>query len=248
MSATTMIGMLNTQLGHSPKGLSTDVLTERNTLILKLIKVLETHDADELLILRDESRSQQGKLEALKKLGTEQTAPSLKFMKSVIDALQTKDQNYRKRFFTVDSGITNIVEKMGVMSYLWNRFDVLDGPQCSTRFLRAAEVDEVVVLSALLTNPGGVLVDADVQRRALTDRAQRLYPQQYENFTQNQIVLELLTMIRDWFGRWLNQEIGVPVEVVRTNLGDNAATRLDVQTRSGLPQPNTPPELAAALQ
>ena len=247
MSATTIINMLNVQLGHSPRSLSTDVLTERNAIILKLIKVLETHDVDELIILKDESRSPAGKLAALKKLGTDETAPSLKFMRNIIDGLETKDANYRKRFFTVDAGITNIVERMAIMSYLWVKLDVLNSAGCSTRFLRAAEQDEVVVLSAMLTNPGGVLVAEDVRVRALNERAQRLYPEPYANFEQNQVVLELLVMIRDWVARWLNQEIGVPVEAIRTNLGDDAATRLDVQTRSGLPQPNTPPELAAAL-
>lgn len=247
MSATTILGMLNTQLGHSPKGLSTAVLNERNAAILKVVKTLEEHDADELLILRDESRSPAGKAEALKKLGTEKTAPSLRWLRRIVEALELKNENYRAKFFTVDSGITNVVEKMAIMSYLWNRFDVLDGPQCGTRFLLAAERDEVLVLAALLTNPFGVAVPDDVRLRGLSERAERLYPQPYNNFQENQIVLELLTMIRDWLARWLALELRVEIPVLRENLGDAVGDFLDAQLRTGLPQPNTPPELAAAL-
>ena len=248
MATSTILTMLNAQLGFSPKGLSTEILIERNNILLKIIRVLEGHDADELLILRDESRSQQGKLEALKKLATETTAPALKFMKNIIDGLQVKDQNYRTKFFTVDSGIVNITERMSTMVYLWTKFDPMDQSARVTQFAQAAEQDQVKVLASMLENPLGPMVADDVKERALTERAKRLFPMPYANFEQNEDVLELLVMTRDWVARWLNQEIGVAIEIIRTNLGDDAATRLDVQTRSGRPQPDTAPELAAALQ
>ena len=248
MSATTIINMLNGQLGVSPKGLSTEILVERNAILTKLIKVLEAHDAAELKILKDESRSPAGKAKALKKLGTEQTAPSLRFTKHVIDALQTKDQNYRKRFFSVDSGIVNITEKMAIFGYLWTTLGPLDQSARVTQFAQAAEQDQVKVLASMLENPLGAMIGADVRERALSERARRLYPMPYANFEQNEIVLELLTMVRDWLARWLFGELRVEISTLRENLGDAVGDFLDAQTRTGLPQPNTAPELAAALQ
>ena len=243
MSTSTMHSALHTALGHSEKGTTTDGLNERNALILKIMGVLETYDSSELIILKDESRSQQGKLEALKKLATDETSPSLKWLRRVIEALQTKDENFRTRFFTIDSGITNIVERMAILAYLWNRLDVLDSNGRNVRFLRAAEKDEIVVLSAMLTNPWGVMVGEDLKQRALTERARRLFPQPFASFEQNQILLEFLTMIRDWLGRWLGLELRVEIPVLRENLGNEVADFLTVQTRTGLPQPDTQPQL-----
>ena len=249
MSATTILNMLNAQLGFSPKTLSTDVLNERNSILIKLTKVLEGHDASELLILRDESRTQSGKAAALKTPGTDETSPALKFMKNIIDGLETKDANYRKRFFSVDSGIVNITERMAVFGYLWNKFDTLDQSARVTQFAQAAEQDQVRVLASMLEHPlVDTMVSDDVRQRTLTARARRLYPQPYDNFEQNQVVLELLVMIRDWLGRWLGIELRVEISILRTNLGDAVGDFLDAQTRTGLPQPNTAPELAGALQ
>ena len=246
MGSTTIIGMLNTQLGHSPKGISTDVLNERNTLILKLVKVLEAHDAAELKILRDESRSPAGKATALAKLGTDETTPALRWLGRVIEDRQAKDEGYRTRFFTIDSGITDVAERMAILVYLWTRLDVLDSNGCSVRFLLAAEENEVVILAAMLQNPGGVMVAEDVRLRALTERAKRLFPQQYDNFEQSQVVLELLVMIRDWLARWLALEVRVEIPVIRTNLGHEIADTLTTQTITGIPQPDTQPQLAGA--
>ena len=244
MGTTTIIGMLNAELGHSPEGVTTDALNTKNDLVLKLMKALEAHASAELKILKDESRSQSGKLAALAKLGTE-TAPSLKWMKNVIQDLEATDKGYRKRFFSIDPGITDVAERMPILSYLWNRLDGLDRNALNIRFLLAAEQDQAAIMSAMLTNPEGSMVDGDVKERALATRAQRLFPQQYDNFEQNQILLEFLVMTRDWIGRWLNQEVGVEIPVIRTNLGDAIADALQQQT-TGLTHPDTQPQLAGA--
>ena len=238
MSASTIIGMLSTQLGHSPKGLSTDVLNERNALILKLVKVLETHDSAELKILKDESRTQLGKLEALKRLGTTETAPALPWFRRVIEDRQAKDEGYRTRFFAITSGIDNAVERLLTFTYLWAQFDALDESRRMTKFIEASEQDQVLILAAMLENPLGEMIPQDVKTAALTARAQRLTPQQVENYEQNQILLEFLVMIRDWIGRWLAVEVGVPIQAIRDALGDEIADVLTTQV-TGIPQRDT---------
>ena len=240
MSASTIIGMLSTQLGHSPKGTTTDALNERNSHILKLMKVLETHDAAEQKILKDESRSQSGKLDALKRIGADETTPSLRWLRRVIEDRKAKDEGYRTRFFTITSGIDNAVERLLTFTYLWTQFDALDHSRRVTKFIEASEQDQVVILAAMLENPLGPLVNEDVKTAALTERAKRLFPQQVENYEQNQILLEFLVMTRDWIGRWLAVEVGVPIQTIRTNLGDEMADALTTQT-TGLPQPDTQP-------
>ena len=75
------------------------------------------------------------------------------------------------------------------------------------------------------------MINEDVKQRALAERAKRLFPNDYTNFEQTRLLLEFLITFRDWIARWLNQEVGVNLSVIRVNLGDEIADAL-----SGLPQ------------
>ena len=231
MGTSTIIAGLQMESEHVVNGATDTTIIEKRTFGRKLLMALDDHTAAENGINSNESLSQQGKLEALKKLGTETTAPALKWMKNVIKEKQEKDQRYRTQFFTITSGIDNAVERMLKYSYLWSKLDLLDQTARVTQFLQAAEQDQVVILSAMLENPFGPMVDKEVKERALTERAKRLTPNDYQNFEQNQILLEFLTMSRDWIARTLALEVGVEIPVIRTNFGDEIADAL-----TGLPQ------------
>ena len=211
---------------HVVNGSTDDTIIEKRTFGRKLLMALDDHTAAENGINSNESLSQQGKLEALKKLGTETTAPALKWMKNVIKEKQEKHQRYESQFNQIDSGIKDLAERMPKFVYLWGKLDMLDPNERIKQFLQSAEQDQIVILSAMLENPFGPMVDKEVKERGLVERAKRLFPRDYENYEQNQILLEFLTMARDWIARTLALEVGVDISVIRTNFGDEIADAL----------------------
>ena len=217
---------LNGELVHTLKGLSNDALKTKNEYIVKLLTTLDAHQSVEDGINSNESLSQQGKLEALKKLGTNETAPSLKWTTNILKEMRGKELRYRTQFFTITWGIENAVERMLTYTYLWGKFDPMDQSARVTQFLQSAERDDIRVMAAMLENPFGPMVDKEVKERALTERAKRLTPNDYQNFEQNQILLEFLVVFRDWIARWLNQEVGVDTAVIRATFGDEIADAL----------------------
>ena len=231
MGNSQIIAALNGELVHTLKGLSNEALKTKNEYIVKLLTTLDAHQSVENNINANESLSQAGKLDALKKLGTNETAPALKWTKIVVKEMQEKDQRYRTQFYTITSGIDNAVERMLFFTYLWGKLDMLDPNERIKQFLQASEQDDIKVMAAMLENPFGAMIDEEVKERALTERAKRLTPNDYQNFEQNQILLEFLVAFRDWIARWLNQEVGVDLSVIRTNFGDEIADAL-----TGIPQ------------
>ena len=227
MGATTIIAALQMASEHVVNGSTDATIIEKRTLGHKAITVLESHQSVENNINSNESLSQQGKLEALKKLGTNETAPALKWMKNVIKEKQEKHQRYESQFNQIDSGIKDLAERMPKFVYLWGKLDMLDPNERIKQFLQSAEQDQVVVLAAMLENPFGPMVDKEVKERGLVERAKRLFPRDYENYEQNQILLEFLTMARDWIARWLALEVGVPLSVIRSSFGDGIADALN---------------------
>jgi len=228
MGTSTIIAAFEMELAHTVSGMTTDTLNEKSGHIRKLLTILEAHQSVAKNIDANLSLSQQGRMDALRKLATSETAPALKWLRPEIAKLQEKDQHYHDQFFTVDSGIKDLAERMPIFVYLWDKFDVLDQSARVTQFLESAERDEVRVMAAMLENPLGAMVDENVKIAALTERAKRLTPQDVENFEQTQLLLEFLTMARDWIARWLNQEVGVGIAVLRTNLGDEVADALEL--------------------
>jgi hypothetical protein len=222
------------ELAHVVKGTHTATFNEKNEFTRKLLATLEAHQSAEQTILTNESLTQQGKAEALQKVGTTETAPALKWIRKVIKEKQEADQRDRTRFFTVDSGLKDPAERLPTFVYLWDKFDTFDQSTRVTQFLQAAEQDQVVVMAALLDNPLGPMIPQEVKIAGLTERAKRLSPQAVESFEQNQLLLEYLTMVRDWVGRWLALEVRVEIPVIRTHLGDEIADVLTTQV-TGLP-------------
>ena len=211
-----------------------ETLKEKNKYNLSTQAPLERHAAEEAKLAGDEGRTHQGKAEGIKTFATNQTVPALKWMRTEIERLQAKDQRYRTQFFSIDSGMTETVERMLTFTYLWNTFDALDPSARITRFCQAADSNDMKVMAAMLDHPLGPMVEDEVKERALTERAKRVTPRDYDNFEQNQILLEFLVTIREWVARWLFNEIHVEISVLRTNLGDEIAKMFEHQT-TGIP-------------
>ena len=233
-TAGTKIQAFASELVRAQKRTTTETLNRKNELLQKLLAVLESHESAENKINANESLTQQGKQAALAKLGTTETAPALKWLGRVVLDLEKTDQNYRQRFFTINSGIEDVAVRMPTYVYLWGKFDVLDQSARITRFSLAAEHDEIKVLGAMLEHPEGPQVTVDVKERALIERAKRLTPQQVEAFEQNGILLEYFVMVRAWIGRWLFGEVGAEIPVLRDALGDAVGDMLSQQT-TGIP-------------
>jgi hypothetical protein len=228
MGTSVIINGLNGELGRVSSAINTSTINEKSGHIRKLLTTLEAHQSIEHGINANESLSQEGKAQALAKLGTNETAPGFKWLKTVVTRLQDIDGRYRDQFFTVDSGIKEAAERLPIFVYLWSKLDALDPSERITQFCQASEQDQVKVLAAMLENPLGPMINEEVKERALTERAKRLTPRDYENYQQNQLVLEFLLMARDWIARWLALEVRVDLSVIRTNLGDEIADALSV--------------------
>ncbi|MHC9064015.1 hypothetical protein ACYX34_15170 [Nitrospira sp. CMX1] len=244
MGTDTISNALNQELGRVVKSTRTDTLNLKNKWTAKLLEVLEQHAVEEKKVLLNESLSQQGKQQALATFATNETAPQLKWVRNLVKDREQADQGYRTQFYTIDSGIKDAAVRMPTFTYLWSKLDTLDLTGRITRFTQAAEKNEVVVMTGMLENPLGQMVNEDVKERALTERAKRLFPQHYENFEQNAYLLEFLRTYRNWIGRWLADEVGVEVKVIRENLGDEIADVLTVQ-RTGV-RPETDTQLVGA--
>lgn len=233
-SVSTINNGLTMELARPVKSAHTDTLNAKNEYIRNTLAPLEREASEEAKLAANESLSHQGKAEALKTFATRETVPALKWMRTEIEQRQAKDQRYRTQFFTIDSGLKDPTERLLTYTYLWNKFDLLDPSARITRFCQAADADEVKVMAAMLENPFGAMVADEVKERALTERAKRLTPRDYDNFEQNQILLEFLTMVREWVARWLFNEIHVEISVLRTNFGDDIAKMFEHQT-TGIP-------------
>ena len=63
------------------------------------------------------------------------------------------------------------------------------------------EMKEVLHKAEALRHKLTGMIEDDVKERVLTERAKRLTPRDYDNFQQNLILLEFLTMVREWIAR-----------------------------------------------
>lgn len=217
---------MNLEAAHVTKEMGNDTVKTKADYINQTVEPLEAHQRADHAIMTNEGLSQQGKMEALKKLGTTQTAPALKWLKGEIDKLNARQQNLRTQLFSIASPIDNAVERTLMYQYIWSKVDPLDQAARVTQFAQASERDDLKVMVAMLENPFGPMINEEVKARVLTDRAKRLTPTEYHNYEQNQILLEFLLMARDWIARWLAEEVGVENAVIRTNFGDDIADAL----------------------
>ena len=232
MGFSTINNALKGELLRPVKSMRTEWLNDKNGYTTKLLTVLEDYQTEEDKIDGNEGLSQQGKQDAKRTYATDTTLPRLKFLRTEITNLQDKAQQLRAQFFTIKSGIDDVAERMPRYVYLWDRLDSLDVSERLSQFCQAAERDDVLLMAAALEHPLG-LISQEIKERVLAERAKRLYPKQYEAYEQIGLMLEYLTMMRDWIGRTLGVEIGVPIEVIRTNLGDEIADALTTQLVTG---------------
>jgi hypothetical protein len=139
MGSSQITNALKLEAGHVLKGASNETVTAKAAYINKLVASLEEHQSGDHKIMANKSLSQQGKMDALRRLGTNDTAPALKWIRPEVTRLQEKKERYQRQFFTVDSGIEDLAERMPTFVYLWGKLDALDNNARIKRFYQAAE-------------------------------------------------------------------------------------------------------------
>lgn len=218
-----ILSALNMELTRAMPQMTSDSLNVKRQYIKDLLTTMEAHQSVEKGILANLGLNQVGQMTQIKKLATETTIPALKWLKPEIEKVDAIVQRLKAEFLTVDSTIKDPAERISTFIYLWQKLDVLDPNARIKRFALAAEHDEAKTLSAMLSHPEGEMIPPDMKERVLFERAQRLRPQDFENYEQAELLSEFLTMIRDWIARWLVEEVRVDPAIVNINLGANIA-------------------------
>jgi hypothetical protein len=230
-SAQQIIVHLHTDMGQPiKKGWTATMWNQRNEWNVKLLGNLNAHSAAEAEIYRREGDGiigEKGRIDAVRELATEKTLPQVTWMKHVVTDRQATSQGLRKRFAVIDPNISDPRLRFDMLKEIRDDFKGLNQHELDARFSLAAEADNVRVMSAMLEHPAGEMVSnvsvdgkPGAKDRALLERAKRLMPNEYQALHVNDLLLEYITMLRDWVGRWLCG-LGVdPVEVVRVLGGE----------------------------
>lgn len=132
-------------------------------------------------IVRDRSLSPEGQRDKIAKLATE-FMPEFAHLARVVDRLEKDIAN--TSIFAVKP-LADLVLRQMRNQEIRNGLRGLNQNEQDVQFLQAAEHDQDEILDAMLDAPGAPLVSADMKRRALDARAQRLHPQAYVQHQQN---------------------------------------------------------------
>lgn len=225
-SAQQIIVHLNTDTSQPiKKGWTAAMWNTRNEWIVKLLKNLNAHGSEEAEIYRREGDGiigEKGRIDAVRELATTKTLPQVKWMNNVVMDYEATSQGLRKRFAVIDPNISDPRLRFEMLREIRDTFRALNQHELDARFSLAAEADNVRIMAAMLEAPEGEMVSnvsvdgkPGVKDRALLERAKRLMPNEHQALHNNELLLEYITMLRDWVGRWLCG-LGVdPVEVVR---------------------------------
>ncbi|MBX3305647.1 MAG: hypothetical protein KF751_06270 [Nitrospira sp.] len=191
-------------------------------------------------IVHNRSLSVDGQRDDIAKLATE-FMPEFAHLERVVDRL-TKDIA-NTSIFTVKPPISDVVvrqmrnaeQRDGLRGLTQNEQDV--------QFLRAAELDQDETLDAMLDAPGAPLVSADMKRRALDARAQRLHPQAYAQYQQNVLLRDAVKSVLEHVALTL-VSMGVDPQKIAKTLGVVLHDVLEEQKRAAKQLRGTPKDLA----
>lgn len=236
MGSYNLISAVKAEETRVVKGTNADSFATKNGWAAKTLPILEAYAAKEKTILSNEKLSPSGKRDALIQLGTA-TAPQFKWLSNVVEGLEKSDKDYKAKFFKVKSTLTDAVERMTIHNYVWGKVDSMDLAGRIQRFDQAAQEDDIEILVAMTTNPMGSMIPKEMEERSLGARAQRWFPQPFENYQQNTYLLEVAKTYRNWIARWLVVEVGVEVQVIRQSFGDAIADILVTQQQTGIRTP-----------
>ena len=236
-SAQQIIVHLHTDIGQPiKKGWTAAMWNQRNEWSVKLLGNLNTHATQEAEIYRREGDGiigEKGRIDAVRELATSQTLPGVKWLGNVVTDRTATAQGLRKRFAVIDPNISDPRLRFEMLKEIRDDFKGLNQHELDARFALAAEANNVRVMAAMLEHPAGEMVSnvsvdgkLGAKDRALLERAKHITPQDYQALHVNELLLDYITMLRDWVGRWLCG-LGVdPVEVVRV-LGAELPSGID---------------------
>jgi hypothetical protein len=237
-SAQHIIVHLNTDIGQPiSRGWTAAMWNTRNGWSVKLLGNLNAHATQEAEIYRREGDGiigEKGRIDAVRELATTKTLPQVKWLGNDVTDREATAQGLRKRFAIIDANITDPKLRFDMLKEIRDDFRGLNQQQLDARFALAAEANNVRVMAAMLEAPAGEMVSnvsvdgkLGAKDRALLERAKRLMPEAYQALHVNELLLDYITMLRDWVGwRWL-RGLGVdPTEIVRV-LGGELPSGID---------------------
>lgn len=225
-SAQQIIVHLHTDMGQPiKKGWTAEMWNQRNEWNVKLSGNLNGHATEEAKIYQREGDGiigEKGRIDAVRDLATKTTLPQVTWMKNVVTDREATSRGLRKRFAIIDPNIADPKLRFDMLKEIRDDFKKLNQHELDARFALAAEANNIRMMAAMLEAPAGEMVSnvsvdgtLGAKDRALLERAKRITPNEYQAYHVNNLLLEYITMLRDWVGRWLCG-LGVdPAEVVR---------------------------------
>lgn len=179
-------------------------------------------------IVRDRSLSPKGQGDKIAALATEFMS-EFAHLERVVDRLEKDIVN--TSIFTVKPLISDAVVRQLRNQETRNGLRGLNQNEQDVQFLQAAEQDRDEVLDAMLDAPGAPLVSADMKRRALDARAQRLHPQAYVQHQQNVLLRDAVKALLEHVALTL-VSMGVDPQKVAKTLGITLHDAIEEQKRA----------------
>lgn len=212
-------------------------LREQQTKALATVeRLIPKRDA----IVNDRSLSDAGQRAKIAALATD-FMPEFAHLERVEDRLGKDIAN--TSIFTVKPPISDAVVRQLRNQETRNGLRGLTQNEQDVQFLRAAELDQDETLDAMLDAPGGPLVTADMTRRALDARAQRLHPQAYAQHQQNVLLRDAVKGLLEHVALTL-VSMGVDPQKIAKTLGVVLHDALEEQKRAAKQLRGTPKDLA----
>jgi hypothetical protein len=231
------------QLFSNRREVSTASLNHHSDMVRKVEGAVEAVGKQEQGILRDRSRSDEGKATALGTMATG-AASTFAFLERVVTRHDEERSAAKATLFTVNppaAAGTDISLQFHFGNEIRDALRGLDQQARDVAFLKASEVDldddpdavqahRDARLWAVLQTPGGHGVTPDIFRRAMDERWRRLRPAVFAEFQQATLLHDSLSALRDSLVGWLRGLGGDPVKI-HAQLGGPEPTTAQIATK-----------------
>lgn len=225
----TIIARIDNELGQVPKRDMAEEtrqqLTEVRTKVqANMVRLKDRRQAKQ----DDRSLSPEGQRVAIATVANEAIGDYVGVGK-LNERLETDLEN--TTLFSVKSPISDLIVRQLRNQEIRNGVRGLNQNEQDVQFLQAAEHDQDEILDAMVDAPGAPLVSAEMKRRALDARAQRLHPQAYVQHQQNVMLRDHVKALLEHVALCL-VSMGADAKKVAKELGITLYDVIEEQTRA----------------
>ena len=206
---------LHNDLGSSVKpGFTTDNLNLWNEALVRVDATVERVEAEEQNILRDKSLSDEGKSKALAALA-DKSIDAFGFLGRLLSQTDTSIRNLQQKLFSplehpTDAGVTERLIRELRASEIRG---TLEGDNLDSTFLLAVQSGNLETAQALLTAPGGSMVNADTLERAKIEFAKKSDKAGYDRLLALEFLRDHLAGLAAHVASWLERMGAQPTAV-----------------------------------